>query len=116
MLADRLLVGVTVNALGARIPSLHLSIHIQQEERVVLYPCRNVVADGFGLPVRFRRNGLVAQDQKVAYRKHVPFGGVLNFTRASVRTHQPECPLLLPSFEESLPQTGNLGFEAGLDE
>jgi len=56
MLADRLLVGVTVNALGSRIPSLHLSVHIQQKECVVLDPCRNVAADGFG------RNGIYTKN------------------------------------------------------
>ena len=64
--------------------------------------------------MRFVRGcGLVAQDQDVAHRQHVPFGRVLNVPRGSIRTHQPERAFLLALLQKGLPKLRNLRLEAG---
>jgi hypothetical protein len=62
----------------------------------------------------FRGRSLVAQHQDVAHGQHVPFGRVLNFPRASIRTHQPERAFLFSPLLQGLPKLRNLRLEAGL--
>jgi hypothetical protein len=62
--ADSLVALVTVNAFRTRVPGGNLSVHIQQEERIVLHPGRNPVTRG--VFVRLGGLSLVTQQQEVA--------------------------------------------------
>ena len=82
--ADSLVAFVTINAFRTRVPGGNLSVHIQQEERIVLHPGRNPVSRG--IFVRLGGLSLVTQQQEMADRQHVPFRGVLDIPRGSVWT------------------------------
>ena len=109
---------VAVNALRSRIPGDNPSVGIQQKQRIVLHPGRNLIVGG--LEPRFARpyracpsSGLVTQDQNVAHGQHVPFGGVLNFPRTSVRAHQLQRALLLAFFEKACQSSEITGLKLG---
>ena len=66
--AGGLVAGVAENTLGPRIPGRHVSIRIQQEERVIPHPGGNIREGVLGLSFGVSRPGLVAQHQEVAHR------------------------------------------------
>src|SRR5271155_4417102 len=113
IVTEDLLSVVAVNARCSGIPGNRASVHIQQEKRIVLNRGRREALVSLA---GFHWRGLVVQDQDVAHRQNVAFGGVLNGTHVSIRTQQLEGALLLAVLEKSAPQLRNLGLEAGRSE
>ena len=112
VLADDLVALVAVNAFRSRIPGDNLSVHIQQEQRIVLHPSRNALGESLSASARLASCRAAPEDGAPATRSlwrctRLPAESPSGPTSWSV----PSCS---PSSRKALPALRNHRLEAGL--